>query len=107
MERRNGEFQSEIEKLSLVNQTLRRKGKEDSDRFAEVEQRRGKEIASMNKKIQELERVNRQQTRANEALRIRLDKRNEPIAVSNRLKRGSKKADDSLDLNDILLRIVC
>ena len=83
-------MQAEVEKATAQINTLKRKSKDDGDRYNELEQRKSKELAAMNKQCEDTSKKVRQLENLNENLRKKLDRKTEEIAaLSKRLKESA------------------
>jgi hypothetical protein len=85
----------EIEKLNGLIINLKRKSKEDGERFAEIEQRRLKEIANQNKCIDDEIKKSRQLDIKIQMLRKKLDRKTEELAMYSKRHKSSNMLDDS------------
>ena len=86
-DRKTNELQSEVERLGTLLGSMKRKSKEDSEKFTELDQRKSKEIAAINKQCEDANKKIRQLENLNENMRKKLDRKAEEIAsVSKKLK---------------------
>ncbi|KAJ3012378.1 UNVERIFIED_CONTAM: hypothetical protein HDU68_001242 [Siphonaria sp. JEL0065] len=88
-ERKTVEIQQEIEKLQLVIVASKKKGKEDAEKLAELDNRRTKDIAALNRAREEDAKKIRQLEVTAEVIRKKLDKKEEElVAMTKRVKDG-------------------
>ncbi|KAJ3311400.1 hypothetical protein HDU76_003132, partial [Blyttiomyces sp. JEL0837] len=86
-DRKVQEYQQELDKLNLAIANAKKKAKEDADKIAEVDARRTKEVAALNRAREEDGKKIRQLEVAAEMIRKKLDRKNEELVLlSKKLK---------------------
>lgn len=81
-ERKIRDLQAEIEKVGSPLVILKKKVKDDTDKFNETEQRRIKEVGGLRKQIEEYARKMRQSETSTEKTRQKLDRKSEELGVA-------------------------
>ncbi len=92
-DRKSQEMHNEVEKASAQLTALKKKAKEDAEKFAELESRKSKELASLNKQFEDAGRKIRHLENLNETLRKKLDRKTEEnTSISKKLKDSAATA---------------
>lgn len=90
-DRKIQDLNTEFEKYSSQISVLKRKAKEDMEKLAEVENRKSKEVASINKQFEDSQKKIRQLENANESLRKKLDRKTEEYSsLSKKVRDGGQ-----------------
>lgn len=93
-DRRLQECQQEVDKLTIQIAGLKKKIKEDHEKFQDMETRKSKEIAVLNKQLEDEAKKGRQLELKSEMMRKKLDRKSEEIATF-----GKKTRDASISSN--------
>ena len=93
-DRRLQECQQEVDKLTIHIAGLKKKIKEDHEKFQDMETRKSKEIAVLNKQLEDEAKKGRQLELKSEMMRKKLDRKSEEIATF-----GKKTRDASISSN--------